>query len=68
MALKYTKPLQFKTTSVLKDINRNMPFSIKAKKAFVKRSAFFKPLANPIKLLFILRGIAHTKINQETVA
>ena len=66
-ALKYTKPLQFKTTPALKDLDGNVATSMKAKEAFVYRSAFPKP---PISLEaepVIPCGIAHKGITEEKV-
>lgn len=65
--LKYTKPLQFRTTPVLKNGDRNMAVSMKAKKALVRRLAFPKLLPNLIELAITPYEIAYTKINEETV-
>ena len=49
-AFKYTKPLQFRTTPTLKNIERYSTITIKAKKAWIYKSAFLKPsirLAEP---------------------
>ena len=56
---KYTKPLQFKTTSALKDGNRNTATSIKAKEALVRKTAFSLP---PISLAKNL-DIAPERVN-----
>lgn len=65
--LKYTKPLLFKTTPALKDVDGNVATSMKAKEALVYRSAFPKP---PISLEaepLISSGIAHKRITEEKV-
>lgn len=41
---------------------------MKAKEALIRRSAFLKPLPNPIKPAIISCGMAHKKITKETVA
>ena len=66
-ALKYTKPLQFRTTPVLKDSNGNTAVSMRAKEALVRRSAFPKPPTNLIESLVTALGFAHTKISEELV-
>lgn len=67
-ALKYTKPLEFKTTPALKDSNGNTAVFIKAKEALVRKSAFPKPLPNPIEPLVTPNGSFHTRITEEVVA
>lgn len=44
-ALKYTKPMQFRTTLAFKDNKGDIAVSKKAKKALVRISAFRKPLS-----------------------
>ncbi len=68
MALKYTKPLQFRTTPALKDSDGNTAVSMKAKEALVRRSAFPKPPINLIEPPVIPFRSAHTKITEEAVA
>ena len=68
MALKYTKPLQFKITPALKDSDRNMAVSMKVKEALVQKSAFPKPPGNFVEPLVISSGIAHIKINKKVIA
>lgn len=41
--LRYTKPLQFKTTFILKDNNGNTAISMKVKEALVHKAAFPPP-------------------------
>ncbi len=67
-ALKYTKPLQFRTTPALKDSDGNMAVSMKAKEALVPRSAFPKPPTNLVKPPVTSFGPAHTKITEEVIA
>ncbi len=67
-ALKYTKLLQFRITSALKDVDGNTVISMKVKKALVKRSAFLKPPPNPVELLVSPYGLLHTKVTEEVVA
>ena len=67
-ALKYIKPLQFKTTPILKDGDGNIAVSMKAKEALVRRSAFPKPPPNLLEPPVTPRASAHTKITEETVA
>ena len=68
MALKYTKPLQFRITPALKDSDGNTAVSMKAKEALVRKSAFPKPPANFVEPPVISSGVAHTKINEEVIA
>ena len=67
-ALKYTKPLQFRTTPTLKDSERNTAVSIKAKEALVRRSVFPKPPPSLLDSLVISSGLAHTKVTEQIVA
>ena len=67
-ALKYTKPLQFRTTPALKDSDGNTAVSMKAKEALVRKSAFPKPPINLFEPSVIPSGLAHTKITEEVVA
>ena len=63
---KYTKPLQFGTTPALKDNERHIAVSMKAKEALVRKSAFPKPSAIcevPPNI-----GTAHVKVTEEIVA
>ena len=66
-ALKYTKPLQFRTTPALKDSDGNTAISMRAKEALVRRSAFPKPLTNLVEFSVTPFGSAHTRINEEVV-
>ena len=66
-ALKYTKPLQFRTTPALKDNEGNIAVSMKAKEALVRKSAFPRPPPNFLKTPAIPLGLAYTKITEETV-
>lgn len=66
-AIKYTKPLQFKTILIVKYSDRNMTLSIKDKKALVKRLTFSKPPTNLIKLPVISFGLAHIIVTKELV-
>lgn len=67
-ALKYTKPLQFKTTPALKDGNGYVATSMIAKEALVRKSAFPKPPnSNPRPEPRILGGTAHINISEEIV-
>lgn len=67
-ALKYTKPLQFKTTPALKDSDGNAAVSMKAKEALVRRSAFPKPPTSLVQTPVTSSGSAHTKITEAIVA
>ena len=66
-ALKYTKPLQLRTTSALKDNERNIAVFMKAKEALVRKSAFPKPPPNFFETPTIPLKLAHTKITEEIV-
>ena len=66
-ALKYTKPLQLKTTPALKDDDGNTAVSMRAKEALVQRSAFSKPPTNLIKPPVTSFRSAYMKINEEVV-
>lgn len=66
-ALKYIKPLLFRTTLVLKNSYRNTTMSMKAKETLVWESAFPKLLINLVKSLVTLFGSTHTKVNEEVV-
>ena len=66
-ALKYTKPLQFRTTPALKDNEGNIAVSMKAKEALVRKSAFPRPPPNFLETPAIPLGLAHTKITEKTV-
>ena len=66
-ALKYTKPLQFRTTPALKDNEGNIAVSMKAKEALVRKSALLRPPPNFLETPAISLGLAHTKITEETV-
>ncbi len=66
-ALKYTKPLQFRTTPALKDSEGNIAVSMKAKEALVGKSAFPRPPPNFLETPAIPLGLAHTKITEEIV-
>ena len=67
-ALKYTKPLQLRTTPALTDVDGNTAVSMKAKEALVRRSAFPKPPPNSIEPPLMSCGMAHTRITEERVA
>ncbi len=66
-ALKYTKPLQFRTTPALKDSDGNTAVSIKAKEVLVRKSAFPKLPTNLVEPPITSFGLAHTKITKEVV-
>ncbi len=66
-ALKYTKPLQFRTTPALKDSDGNTALFMKAKEALVRRSAFPKPPPNPVESLVSPYGLLHRKVTEEVV-
>ena len=68
IALKYTKPLQFKTTPALKDSDGNVAVSMKAKEALVRQSVFPKPPTSLVQTPVISSGLAHTKITEAIVA
>ncbi len=61
-ALKYIKPLQFKTTPALKDVNRYTSTSMEEKKAMIRKSAFLK-LPNDLRP----DGIISTRIAHVTI-
>ena len=63
-ALKYTKPLKFKTTPALNDGNGNTATSMKAKEALVRKTAFPPPPTSQVKDTEILPGTAYLKITQ----
>ena len=67
-ALKYTKPLQFKTTPALRDPDGNIATSMKAKEALVCKSAFPKPPASHNQEPSMIAGTAHLKITEEKIA
>ena len=52
----------------LKDNEGNIVVSIKAKKALVRKSAFFRFPPNFLETLAIPLGLAYTKIIEETVS
>ncbi len=66
--MQYTKPPQFQTTPALKDSDKNMAVSMKAKEALIQRSALPKPPINLIEPLVTPFGSAHSKITKEVVA
>lgn len=66
-ALKYTKPLQFKTTPALKDPSGNIAISMKDKEHMVQRTTFPPPPRSTLKEPKISAGIAHTIITKELV-
>ena len=67
-ALKYTKPLQFKTTPALRDPEGNIATSMKEKEALVCKSAFPKPPRSIGPEPRIKAGIAHTDITEEKIS
>ena len=67
-AFKYTKPLQFRTTPVLKDTEGNIAVTMKAKEALVRKSAFAKPLIGLAEPPVISPGMAHIKVTEEAVS
>ena len=67
-ALKYTKPLQFRTMPALKDSDGNTAVSMKAKEALVRRSAFPTPPLNTVEPLVSPHGLLHRKITEEVIA
>ena len=68
MALKYTKPLQFRITPALKNSDGNTAMYMKAKEALVLKLAFLKPPTNFVKPPVISSGVAHTKINKKMIS
>lgn len=66
-ALKYTKPLQFRTIPALKDPDGNIATSMKAKEALVRRSAFPKPPIGLEPEPFVLPGVAHRGVTEEKI-
>ena len=66
-ALRYTKPLQFKTTPTLKDNDGNTATSMKAKEALVRKTAFPPPPTSCIQQAIIPPGQAHVQITTEEV-
>lgn len=68
IAFKYTKLLLFRATPALKNSNRNMTVSIKAKDVLVQKSAFPKLLTSLILTPIIFLRLAHTKITEEMIA
>lgn len=65
---KYTKPLQFRTTPVLKDVEGYIVIFMKTKEALVHKSTFSKPPKNLGKLPIPFSGIAYAKITQKVVS
>ena len=68
IAFKYTKPLQFRTTPALKDIEGHIAVSMKAKEALVHKSAFPKPPTNLAERPSLFSGIAHMKVTEKAVS
>ena len=66
-ALNYTKLLQLRTTPALKDNEKNLAVSMKAKEALIRKSAFPKPLPNFLETSTIPLGLAYTKITKDTM-
>lgn len=67
-ALKYTKPLQFKTTPALQDSDGNIVTSMKAKEALVRKSAFPQPPSNLGPDPITSPGITHATITKDIVS
>lgn len=67
MALKYAKLQQFKTTLVLKDFNRKVATTMKAKKALVWKLTFPKPLVSLKPESYIISGTIYTKVTIEVI-
>ena len=67
-AFKYIKPLQFRTTSALKDIERNIAVIMKVKEALVRKSAFPKPPIGLAEPPVISPGMAHIKVTEEAIS
>ena len=66
-AIKYTKPLQLRTTPALKDSEGNVATSMKAKEALVRKSAFPKPPSDSHPDPEIEPGSAHLAITENIV-
>lgn len=67
-ALKYTKPLQFKTTPALRDSEGHIASSMKAKEALVCKSAFPKPPTSHSQEPTMRTGTAYFEIKEEKIA
>ena len=67
-ALKYAKPLQFKTTPTLRDPEGNIATSMKEKEALVCKSAFPKPPRSIGREPHMRAGIAHRDITEEKIS
>ncbi len=66
-AFKYTKPIQFKTTSALKNTKRQVAVSMKAKETIVRKLAFPKPPTNLEEPHVKASGLAHVQVTQVVV-
>lgn len=67
MALKYTKPRQFKMTPALKDVEGNIATSMNAKEALVRTSAFSKPPTNGTAEPVVTSGTAHKEVTEKVI-
>ena len=67
IALKYTKPQQFKTILALKNLLRNIAISIKDKEVMVQKTAFTPLPQSILRELRIPIGIAHIIIIKKLV-
>lgn len=67
MAVKYTKPQQFKTTPALKNSEGNIATSMKVKKALVRKSAFPKPPISESVEPVVIPGIAHKEVTKKVI-
>ena len=66
--LKYTKPLQFKTTPVLRDSDGNIATSMKGKEVLVCKSVFPKPPSSLTPEPCVIAGMAHKELTEEKIS
>lgn len=62
------KPLQLKTTSTLRDLERNIAKSMKTKKSLIRKSAFPKPPFDSRPDPNIKPGTAHITITKDIIS
>lgn len=67
IAVKYTKPQQFKTTSALKDLFGNVAMSMKDKETLVRKTAFPPPPKSSRREPRIPASTAHLSITRNHV-
>lgn len=67
-AFKYTKPLQFRTVTILKHTEEHTAVSMKAKEVYICKSAFPKPTVNLAEPLVLFSGVVYKKVTEKAVS